>query len=116
MDLGVSSTRYTMKSFPKDFAILGLLLLAGVSLLSFSRTSSGGCSKYSLDVLDSGNISEEVLTMLCISFIGNIFSKNVASRDSIIVSTCISGTSDLTTKIYRQCSTEHILERYNPLS
>ena len=87
-----------MKSSPKDFAILCLLFLLGTSLLSFSRTSSCDCSKYSSVVLDSGIISEENLAMLCISFIGNMFSKNVASRDSIIVSTCISGTSDFTTK------------------
>jgi hypothetical protein len=34
----------------------------------------------------------------CESFIGKIFSKKVASRDSSSEFTCISGTSDLTTK------------------
>src|SRR4051812_45404374 len=50
----------------------------------------------SIGVLDSASISEETLVVVCISFIGNMFSKNVASRHSRIVSTCILGTSDLT--------------------
>jgi hypothetical protein len=40
MVVGVSSTRYTMKSSLKEFAILGLLLL-GVNSLSSSLSLSG---------------------------------------------------------------------------
>jgi len=85
MDVGVSSTRYTVKSSPKKFSILYLLLLLGASLSSFSRTSSCDCSEDSVSAKGSGTISEENLEVLCISFIGNIFSKDVASRDSITV-------------------------------
>jgi hypothetical protein len=91
-----------MKSSPKDFASLHLSFLVGISLSFSSRTSSGGCSNDStgdsIDIVKSGAILEENLALLHISFIGNIFSKNIASQDSKIVSTCISGTSDFTTK------------------
>jgi hypothetical protein len=39
MVVGVSSTRYTVKSSPKDFAIPDLLLLLGANLLSPSLSS-----------------------------------------------------------------------------
>ena len=41
MVMGVSSMRYTVKSQPKDFAILCILLLLGAMPLSFSLFSSG---------------------------------------------------------------------------
>jgi hypothetical protein len=98
MVVGVLSTRYTMKSSPKDFSTLCLLLLLGASLSSSSRTLSCDCSKISTGVLCYGVISKEYLELILISFIGNMCSKKVASQDSIIVSAYTSGTSDLTTK------------------
>jgi hypothetical protein len=80
-----------MKSSPKDFAILYLLFLAGTSLSFSSRTSLGGCSNDStgdsIGIVKSGAILKKNLALLHISFIGNIFSKNIATRDSKIVST-----------------------------
>ena len=50
--VGVSSIRYTVKSSPKDFATLCLLLLRGASLSSFSRifSCSTDCSEDSTKV------------------------------------------------------------------
>ena len=55
--VGVSSTRYTVKSSPKDFATLCLLLLRGASLSSFSRISSRstGCSEVSVTLGATGS-------------------------------------------------------------
>jgi hypothetical protein len=66
IDVGVSSTSYTLKSSPKDFTTLCLLLLLEASLSSFSRISSflTGCSENSTAVVGSGVISEENLEML----------------------------------------------------
>jgi hypothetical protein len=62
MELGVSSTRYTIKSSPKDFAVLCLLLLLGVSL-SFST----GFSKCSIGKVGSGILTNSYLDELGIS-------------------------------------------------
>jgi hypothetical protein len=52
-----------MKSSPKDFSTLCLLLLLGASLSSSSRTISCGYSELSTGVLCSGVISEEYIAM-----------------------------------------------------
>jgi hypothetical protein len=79
IEVGLSSTRYTIKSSPKDFAILHLLFLVGISLSFSSRTSLDGCSNDStgdsIDIVKSGAILEENLVLLHISFIRNIFLK-----------------------------------------
>src|SRR3990170_3182458 len=113
--MGVSSTRYTMKSSPKDFAVLCLLLLTRVSL-----SSSTGFSTCSIAMVGSGITSSSSLDRvgifsfdeLGISFIGNMSSKKVASFDSIIVPTCMSDTSDLLSKIYNQCYEKHSPEEH----
>src|SRR5438128_2428931 len=72
MDVGVSSTTYTVKSSPKNFSIICLLLLLGASLSSSSRMSSCDCSEDSIGATGSGIILEEYLEVLRISY---IFSK-----------------------------------------
>jgi hypothetical protein len=62
MELGVSSIRYTIKSSPKDFAVLYLLLLLGVSS-SFST----GFSKCSNKMVGSGILTNSYLDELGIS-------------------------------------------------
>jgi len=87
-----------MKSSPKNFSTLGLLLFLRTALSSSSWIFTGGRLKDSIGVTGSGINLDENFKVLCISFIGKTFSKNVASRNSIIVSTYTSGTSDFTTK------------------
>src|SRR5437870_4164298 len=97
MVLGVSSTRYTMKSSPKDFVVLYLLLFRGASLSSpigFSTSEGSSCVT---GMVGSGEIGS-LLDTLGVSFIGNTSSKNVISLDSIIVPSYMSGTLDFTIK------------------
>jgi hypothetical protein len=59
IEVGVSSTRYTMNSSPKDFAILCLLFLTGTSLSSFSSGCSNDSTGDSIGIVLSGAISVE---------------------------------------------------------
>src|SRR6266542_3422889 len=98
MVLGVSSTRYTIKSSPKDFVILCLLLLRGASLSSpigFSTSEGSSCVT---GMVGSGEMIDSLLDKLGVSFIGNMTSKNVISLDSIIVPSYMSGTPNFTIK------------------
>src|SRR5207237_6096440 len=98
MVLGVSSTRYTMKSSPKDFVVLCLLLFRGASLssaLGFSTSEGSFCVT---GMVGSGDMIGSLLDKLGVSFIGNMSSKNVTSLDSIIVPSYMSGTLDFTIK------------------
>ena len=86
-----------MKSSLNDFIVLCLLLFLGASLSSSSGISvwfHSGCSN---GTEGSGVISDLYLDDFGISFIGKISTKKVASYDSIIVPTFMSGTSDFTT-------------------
>jgi hypothetical protein len=87
-----------MKSSPKDFCNLLSLVphrnFIVILLKDFFRWLLGD----SIGIVKSRANSDENLALLRISFTWNMSSKNVASRDSKIVSTCISGTSDFTTK------------------
>lgn len=86
--LGVSSTRYTMKSSPKNFAVLCILLFLRASLLSFSECSTCVCSRFSIGSIEILFSIISYLDKHVPSFIGKIFSKKVISLDFIIVRTC----------------------------
>jgi hypothetical protein len=77
--MGVSSTRYTIKLLPIEFAILCLLILVGDSLSSSSEDelSPSDSSQNSVGVSGSRIGSYFQLYILLISLIGNISSKNV---------------------------------------
>src|SRR6266540_931615 len=98
MVLGVSSTRYTIKSSPKDFVVLCLLLFRGASLSSpigFSTSEGSSCVT---GMVGSGEMIGSLLDKLDVSFIENTSSKNVTSLDSIIVPSYMSDTLDFTIK------------------
>src|SRR5438045_1693039 len=98
MVLGVSSTRYTIKSSPKDFAVLCLLLLQGASLSSSIGFSTSEGSSCVTGMVGSREMIGSLLDKLGVSFIGNTSSKNLTSLDSIIVPLYMSGTPDFTIK------------------
>src|SRR5438105_8861749 len=98
MVLGVSSTRYTMKSSPKDFVVLCILLFRGVSLSSSIGFSTSEGSSCVTGMVGSGEMIGSLQDKLGVSFIGNTSSKNVTSLDSIIVPSYMSGTQDFTVK------------------
>jgi hypothetical protein len=60
IEVGVSSTRFTMTSSPKDFAILCLLFLIGTSLSSFSSVCSSDSTGDSIGIVLSRPISVEI--------------------------------------------------------
>src|SRR6266508_2779456 len=98
MVLGVSSTRYTMKSTPKNCVVLCLLLLRGASLSSSFGFSTSEGSSCVTGIVGSEEMIGSLLDKLGVSFIGNTSSKNVTSLDSIIVPSYMSGTPDFTIK------------------
>src|SRR6266498_6165647 len=102
MVLRVSSTRYTMKSSPKDFVVLYLLLFRGASLSSSIGFSTSEGSSCITGMVDSGEMIGSLLDTLGVSFIGDTSSKNMTSLDSIIVPSYMSVIPDLLLKIYTQ--------------
>src|SRR5438128_200452 len=95
---GVSSTRYTIKSSPKDFVVLCLLLFRGVLLSTSIRFSTNEGSSCVTGMIGSGEMIGSLLDKLGASFIRNTSSKNMISLDSIIVPSYMLGTLDFTIK------------------
>jgi hypothetical protein len=86
-----------VKSSPKDFPILCLLLLLGATLLLSSSCTCGGSSGSDIFV-GSGVKSFDEQGREYVYFIGNIFSKKVTSHDSNKELTETSRVSDFITK------------------